>query len=158
MKVDSPVSLINPVHGGCIMATKYGWFGSNTVTGTSGSDYLFGGTPGVDLDVFGNDTLKGLSGNDTLDGGYGNDVYYGGAGADVFRAGVGHDVIKDFSFTSGDRLDLRIGPAAGIDSMEEFYAHAHNVGGNVVVDMAYGGSVTIEHASVEQFKADDFIF
>jgi len=139
------------------MATKFGGFGSNTVTGTNFNDFLYGGTPLVDLDFYGNDTLYGYGGNDVLNGGYGNDTYWGGTGADTFVAGIGNDTIRDFSHTSGDRIDLRVGWSAGIDNMAEFHAAARNVGGNVVIDV-YGGSVTITGTQEQNFSANDFFF
>jgi hypothetical protein len=56
-----------------------------TITGTSGSDILFG--------TRGRDVICGLGGNDMLDGQGGNDVLVGGPGADQLNGGGGTDVL-----------------------------------------------------------------
>lgn len=56
-----------------------------TITGTSGSDVLFG-TPG-------NDVICGLSGNDTLFPGGGNDTVFGGSGNDTTIGSIGNDTV-----------------------------------------------------------------
>lgn len=102
-------------------------FGSaDTITGSSGNDYLIG--------LGGNDTMSGGGGKDTLDGGKGKDGIEGGAGkdrliggasqdtltgdagADMFvfgkakDTGVGankRDIVSDYDAAEGDVLDLR---------------------------------------------------
>jgi Ca2+-binding RTX toxin-like protein len=91
------------------------------ITGTSGSDSLYGTTHGEEslLGGAGRDNLYGRGGDDRLDGGLGGDRLNGGAGADtfVFNAladsqvtasgnSTGRDQIVDFDTDAGDRLDL----------------------------------------------------
>ncbi len=57
---------------------------SETLNGTNGRDFIYGGG--------GNDTLNGLGGDDCLVGGSGNDVLNGGFGNDVGFGGAGHDI------------------------------------------------------------------
>ena len=74
---------------------------TQTFTGHTGSDKLFGGD--------GSDILIGGGGGDTLVGGAGSDTLTGGAGADTFdfdAATEGTDRITDFSKAAGDILDL----------------------------------------------------
>jgi VCBS repeat-containing protein len=78
-----------------IMAIYIGTNGSNTITGTSGSDIMLG--------LNGNDTLNGGSGSDMLLGGSGDDTLNGGAGNDVLDGGKGDDTLDG---GSGDDLEL----------------------------------------------------
>jgi serralysin len=85
-----------------------------TLTGTSGSNKLYGGDGNDKLyGKAGSDVLKSGGGNDKLVGGIGKDVLYGNSGADVFdfdsikdSRGSYIDTIKDFQ-RGGDRIDLR---------------------------------------------------
>ena len=69
-----------------------------TVTGTAGSDTLFG--------TAGNDTITGLAGNDSLFGNGGNDTFIGGPGNDVIYGNTGNDT---FIFNRGDGSDTIYG-------------------------------------------------
>jgi serralysin len=85
-----------------------------TLTGTSGSNRLYGGAGDDKLyGKAGSDLLKGGAGSDKFVGGTGKDVLYGGSGADVFdfnslkeSRGSDVDTIKDFRRGS-DHIDLR---------------------------------------------------
>ena len=94
----------------------------DTLTGSSGADYL-AGLDGNDVlnGAAGNDILQGGNGNDSLtdtaganlfDGGAGNDTLSGGAAAEMFRGGSGNDVINTGSgadvivFNAGDGQDV----------------------------------------------------
>jgi predicted extracellular nuclease len=74
--------------------------GDDVVYGLNGADELFGGNE--------QDQLFGGTGADRLSGENGDDQLAGGAGADVFvfTRGGGDDTVLDFSFESGDRLQL----------------------------------------------------
>lgn len=106
-----------------------GTSGNDTLTGTPGKDIILGGAgndnlgggAGKDL-VYGgsgDDAIRGGSGKDLLIGGRGNDLIvandgdtlWGGSGADTFRidpTGI-KNTILDFSFRSGDRIDIPTG-------------------------------------------------
>ena len=75
----------------------------STITGTAGSDTLFGGDDGdVIAGLAGDDTLYGAAGDDSLDGGSGADRIFGGDGID----GVSYS-------TSGSALTLALEGAVG---------------------------------------------
>ncbi len=77
---------------------------SETVTGTSGVDFL----PGLG----GNDVINGLGSNDTLEGGAGADTLDGGAGVDTMRGGSGNDT---YVVDSAGDLTIEGAGASGID-------------------------------------------
>ncbi len=84
----------------------------NTITGTSGSDFLRG-TAGDDeiLGLDSRDRLFGLDGNDHIDGGNGSDIIYGGADADILTGGTGLDYFvfnTPFDNTVDTIVDLSI--------------------------------------------------
>jgi len=88
------VTLSNEVVSGTGFV-PYLFQGADTITGSSGNDYLLG--------YGGSDTLKGNGGNDTLDGGAGRDRLLGGGGNDtliwssadkLFDGGGGADTVK----------------------------------------------------------------
>jgi len=106
--------------------------GNDTLTGTSGADYLddnaagspfesstaadndtLNGGDGNDLLIaeFGNDILNGGSGNDTMSGGDGNDTFDGGIGNDTIDGQAGYDTVKYSGSLSGYTLT---GSASGI--------------------------------------------
>mgnify|MGYP001187786532 CR=1 FL=1 len=169
------------------MAVREGTRGADRLTGTAfadiiegkaGNDVLFG--------LGGNDIMDGDLGNDTINGGAGNDNIEGGGGADRIFGGTGNDIISgddgnDFmnggagndrfvfdsgegddriaGFTAGgtlDRLDLR---DAGFNFVhfDQVLARASNVGGNVVIDLGTGDSVTLIGVTEAQLTAGDFI-
>jgi Ca2+-binding RTX toxin-like protein len=104
--------------------------GGLTITGTSGSENLYGtayddtinGMGGADnlYGNAGNDTLNGGSSAEYLYGGPGNDVLVGNGGADYVNGGAGADIfvfkaasalgasvtIADFNTGDGDRIDI----------------------------------------------------
>ncbi len=76
-----------------------------TLTGTSGNDFLDGGS--------GNDTLFGGAGNDRLDGDGGNDLFFGGTGNDTLEGDGGADT---FVFEDGFGTDTVTGGSTDTDS------------------------------------------
>jgi Ca2+-binding RTX toxin-like protein len=69
--------------------------GSDTVNGTSGTEFLYG--------YGGNDTLNGFGSSDALYGGFGNDTLEGGDGADDLFGEAGNDTIV--GYTAGDFIN-----------------------------------------------------
>jgi Ca2+-binding RTX toxin-like protein len=146
--------------------------GDNTITGTAGADFLFGGD--------GNDTLNGLDGDDVLDGGEGNDTINAGYGRDILIGGPGNEILDGGFLYDGisnagngdvDRVSYQFAPSAvtvdlsiqdgvtdqgtgggGIDTLkniEGVIGSAHN-------DFLYGGGSDF----LETFRGgagDDFI-
>jgi Ca2+-binding RTX toxin-like protein len=99
----------------------------------------------------GNDTITGGDGDDLIDGGWDDDVMTGGWGEDTFVFNKGDDVITDFE----DGVDVI--QLSKYDAWSEVAPSIEQYGQDVVIDTAHG-SLTIEHASVEQFDASDFLF
>jgi predicted cupin superfamily sugar epimerase len=95
----------------------FGGNGADAISGLGGSDFLSGGNGNDIIDGgTGDDFLIGGAGNDVLIGGSGIDFLVGGAGADIFKFGPGDsnggnrfstgDFIADFSRAQGDKIDL----------------------------------------------------
>lgn len=76
------------------VTVQAGGNGNDTITGTDGSDILFGQN--------GDDTLVGKGGIDLLCGGRGNDTLTGAVAADSFDGGQGTDTTPDFNAAEGD--------------------------------------------------------
>ncbi|WP_246745938.1 calcium-binding protein [Ciceribacter sp. L1K22] len=126
---------------------------ANTITGNSGNNKLSGGA--------GNDKISGGAGNDTLYGQSGNDILTGGTGTDrfVFRNSEGKDKITDFDAIGSDHDILDLSAVSAITSYSDLKAnHMHQVGSNVVIDITSGHSITLEHISIKNLDAGDFIF
>ena len=111
---------------------------SHDIQGNAGANVLTGGT--------GDDVLQGFGGNDTL---------FGGAGADrfVFDHGTGQDVVSDF-VSGTDKLDLS---AFGFADFTAVQAATHDVGGNAVIDLGGGDSVTLTGVTSSQLQSGDVI-
>ena len=80
-----------------------------------------------------------------LFGGAGNDILVGGAGNDVFlfTGGGGNDVVLDFT-PGEDILQISSGiNGQDIHSADDLASRVTQVGGNVVVDLGHGDSVTL---------------
>ena len=125
-----------------------GDLGNDTVSGDGGADVVNGG--------FGNDKLYGGAGVDRLNGDVGNDRLFGGSGADVFifSGTIGVDRIGDFE-RGQDRIDLSgtdIGTWAAVQS------HWANSGGNAVITISAGNTITIEGVLTGTLTEADFMF
>jgi len=124
----------------------YGDGGADRVLGGSGGDRLSGGW-GNDLlrGGGGNDRIFGDSGRDSLMGEGGDDWLTGGTGADrfIFSFGAGDDVVRDF--TAEDHLLLKAGlwGGQGETAASVVSDHAQVIGGDVVIDLGQGHSVTL---------------
>ena len=80
--------------------------GSNTITGTSGSEHLNGGS-GADTiyGMGGNDRINAGSGDDIIDGGSGNDIVSGDAGDDTAIYVLGENVGSTDVYDGGSGID-----------------------------------------------------
>lgn len=147
--------------GGNYADRLYGDSGQDTLYGNAGEDWIYGGSDddiifgGADTNVlYGNDgadRLIGGNGSDWLSGDAGNDTLAGGQGADYFMvlsAGGGSDVVRDFTVGT-DRLVLAAGTAWSVGA---------NQGGNAVVWLAAGDSVTLAGVSADQITANSFVY
>lgn len=125
--------------------------GADTLNGAGGDDEIEGGA--------GADSLIGGAGADTLEGGKGDDLLAGGKGKDVFvfdDGALGDDTISGFQAGPGaaDRIDLD-------DVFADFAAvkdATTDVGGDAVIDLGGGGSITLTGVLEADLRANDFIF
>ncbi len=125
---------------------------NDTLTGNSGSNYLYGGA--------GNDTLSGGGGADFLVGGLGADTMTGGAGKDTFiwekgGLGGGTDHITDFSIdltgSNSDVLDLSqllSGVAQNGNALDDYLSFSFGTSTTINISTTAGGpaqqSVTLD--------------
>ncbi|MFC2950945.1 calcium-binding protein [Marinicaulis aureus] len=136
--------------------------GADTLLGGDGNDSLQG-NPGDDelYGQAGNDDLRGGNDNDTLDGGSGNDTLRGNSGDDVFvyAPGADDDLIIGFEggAGAGDVIDLSVYNGV-FDNFADVLAAASDVGGNVVIDLGGGDSITLLNTTEASLNADDFLF
>ncbi len=130
------------------------------VNGGAGDDVLIANGPvGVTLDGGdGDDILIGGDGDDVLIGGPGDDILIGGAGNDVLDPGDGDNVVIQ-GFVAGlgteDRIDLQ--GIAGATDFDWVMAHTQDVGGNAVIDLGNGASMTLTDVSTAALSSDDFL-
>jgi Ca2+-binding RTX toxin-like protein len=111
---------------------------NDTLTGDAGANILFGG-----------------DGDDILNGGAGIDILTGGTGADtfVFGHGTNQDTVGDF-VSGSDKLDLT---AFGFANFAAVQAATHDVGGNAVIDLGGGDTVTLTGVTTSQLQSGDVI-
>jgi VCBS repeat-containing protein len=124
-----------------------GTIGNDNISGGKGNDILNGGA--------GDDVISGGKGADTLNGGLGNDFLTGGAGKDNFQfnANFGHDVIANFQHNDVIQFDRSV-----FSSFASVQSHMVNDGlGNVMINLDSADTITIQHWSVSQFHASDFL-
>ncbi len=121
--------------------------GNDTIRGGGGADRLIGGR--------GKDVLDGGAGSDTLDGGRANDTLTGGNGGDtfVFKLATGDDTITGF-LSATDLIDVSDYDFANGAAV---IAATNDVGGNAVIDLGGGNSVTLDGVLTAQLNANDFI-
>lgn len=143
------------IDGGIGNDRLFGLAGNDEIDGGRGDDLLEGGAGADDLDGgAGNDSLFGGEGNDLLNGGAGDDVLTGGAGSDIFEIypGSGRDVITDF--TNGvDRIEI---DGFGRSAVEALIGAARQVGGDVVLDLGAGRSITLQDFRLADLDLADF--
>lgn len=149
----------------------FGGAGNDSVTGGDGDDTLMGGN----LD----DTLRGGGGDDLMDGGNNDDLLYGGVGNDTLIGGDGDDTLSGssgddlFVFNADEGDDEINGFQAGaatddvidlssfdgvFDVFADVLAAATDFGGDVVIDLGGGNSVTITNVASADLHEDDFLF
>jgi Ca2+-binding RTX toxin-like protein len=96
--------------------------------------------------------IFGGAGSDIIDGGGGNDMLSGGSGNDtfVFTGGGGQDVVMDFK--QGDDI-LQIARninGLNISNAADLAARVHDIGGNAVIDLGNGDTVTLMHVNAQE--------
>lgn len=145
----SETSNDDTVFGGNGNDTIYGGAGRDAIYGEGNDDLIFGGD--------GNDVIDGDDGHDVIWGGGGNDTLEGGAGADNFGflAGSGADYISDFDITL-DSLDLS-GSSTNFSDAGDVAAASTNLGGNLVIVLGGGSTLTLEDLSIADIGGMDLI-
>ncbi|HEY4943280.1 MAG TPA: hypothetical protein VII56_17760 [Rhizomicrobium sp.] len=107
----------------------------------------------------GNDRLSGGGNNDVLAGGTHNDTLTGGAGDDrfVFHYGDGLDVVTDFvaGDGSGDLIELHAYDIASFTALQPFMSQH---GADVVIALDPDNTITLQHVTLAQLNAGDFLF
>lgn len=118
--------------------------GNDILSGNSESNHLNGGA--------GNDLLFGNRGCDTLNGGTGNDLLVGGGGGDtfVFNANFGHDTVADFQVCT-DTIKIDAGLFTSVADM--LAHHTQDVGGNAVITLDAGNSITFQGVNTATLTA-----
>ena len=99
----------------------------SVINGTAGDDTLTG-TTGVDY-------IIGQGGNDTLTGDIEADVFKWNLNDDGAVGTPAADIVKDFSIAQGDALDLKdllVGESAAGGNLEQFL-HFEQTGGDTIV-------------------------
>jgi len=98
--------------------------------------------------------MLGGVGDDFIYGQSDDDQITGGAGADTFQFATlhGDDVITDFTVNEDIFLAFGFGFASGADVL----ALAPTDGGDTVVDLTGGGTVTLTGVALAALVADDF--
>ena len=94
---------------------------NDTLTGTSGDNYLFGGL-----------------GNDNLSGGAGDDTLVGGAGADNLNGGSGMDYADYSASGAGVSINLSTGQASGGDAQGDTLSGVDGLIGSAFNDTLIG--------------------
>ena len=120
----------------------------DTTTGGAGADIMYG--------FGGDDVLNGMAGDDFIVGGHGTDTLTGGIGTDrfQFRLGDGLDSITDFE-AGTDTIDLH---GYGIMSFADLIAHMAQDGDDVVITLDAENSITLDHVTLGNLSAADFLF
>jgi Ca2+-binding RTX toxin-like protein len=126
--------------------TMIGAGGDDEINGDDGDDRPFGNS--------GNDSLRGESGNDFIYGQSGTDELIGGTGANIFQFHSldGDDVITDFIVNEDIFLAFGFGFASGANILALAQMH----GGDTVVDLTGGGTVTLTGVALATLDADDY--
>ena len=116
----------NEINGGRSDDRIFGEQGRDILNGGAGNDEIYGGED--------KDTINGGAGNDWLDGGPGDDTF-------VFEPGSGNDIIMDFTSGGTDRIELR--GFTNADGIPLASVTGRNEGGNYIIDLPDGGTITV---------------
>ena len=139
---------------------------AETLTGTSGNDYIHGGSATIGRQSDGPDTLIGKEGDDVLMGGP-NKRGFGGFDIDtyVFEANSGNDLIIGFLFDGtgyvneyNDIIELPYNVnGSGISSFDDLLASTtNNADGWAVIDLGDNNSITLHGVPKEKLLARNF--
>ena len=96
-------------------------------------------------------TLLGRTGDDTLRGDEGDGLF-------VFADGDGQDTITDFTAGAGTDDSIGLTGEPAVNSLADVLALATQVGGDTVIDLGAGDSITPLGVNVGDLHDDDFLF
>jgi len=125
-----------------------GGFADDVLLGMNGMDTLMGDE--------GNDTLFGNAKADVLDGGGDDDTMTGGFGADTFVFSGGFDTITDFS-NDVDTIHIRSHLVAEGTTAADLIGDATVIGGNTIITVDGGDTLTIEGLTDTSLLSDDLV-
>lgn len=129
----------------------YGGEGNDVLSGDDGNDVIFGGA--------GIDTLNGGAGADRLVGGKGDDQLSGGSGADTFifnGSAIGSDIVSDFDSVE-DLVEVSSTLLSDtILTVADLIAQAYADGGNTVINLANGDTITLSGVAPGELDGSNF--
>ncbi len=143
---------VGAVGSGAGDATGDTWILIENLVGSNHADTLLGS--------IGANDINGGGGSDRITGFAGDDVLTGGAGVDTFiiAAGHGNDIITDFDATSGDLIDLSTHQLwTDFASLVTAGAMTQS-GANVVINLGFNSTVTLNNVTLADLDATDFVF
>lgn len=144
---------IEQIIGSAFNDTLVGSGAAQTLSGGDGDDRFFAdsGNDRVEGGA-GADIILGQKGDDTLNGGLGNDTF-------TFSVGDGNDRIEDFAGGAGAGDVIRLlGFGPTLDTFTEVINASTQVGGDVVINLGAGQSITLVGVTLGALAADDFSF
>lgn len=102
-------------------------------------------------------TITGNWGDNLLDGGAGADTFVGDSGEDTFNVtvGSGSDVIVDFQGVFGDVVNL---DGFALQTFGAVQSAMSASGGNTILDLGNGETLTFQSILPSAFEDDDFTF
>jgi len=153
------------------------WGNYNVFEGRGGDDEIWGNgntfvsyehaTGGVEVDlgrgeVEGNESVgeDELHNVNAVQGSAFNDSFEASNDADtfVFKGQFGHDTIEDFEAGNGGDHDVILFTNTSVDSFEDVLLHATEDDGDVTIDIAGYGSITLENVDLHDLTAQNFDF
>lgn len=157
------------VFGGSSNDTVYGGQDADLIDGGTGADWLIGnkqndtiyGGDGAD-EMYGgqdDDLLVGEGGGDELYGNKGNDTISGGDGFDFFVFGddSGNDTVADYTaFVDWIKVKSDVN-GSGIASASDVLNAISDVGGEAVLDLGGGNTVTFSGVTASQISSLDIL-
>jgi hypothetical protein len=99
--------------------------------------------------------IHGSAGNDIIDGAGGNDLLYGGGGSDAFFVKKGYGQVAVADLATDDHVTIG-GTALG--SFAQAKAAMTQVGGDVVVNLGGGDTLTLKGHTIGDLVAGEFAF
>lgn len=133
----------------------------NTGLGLGGYAHadVFVGIEQIIGSVFGDNLIGDASAN-SFTGAAGDDVLFGGAGSDrfVFGNAVGNDRVLDFAAGAGSEDWIDLSGNSFLNTFADVVGHTVQSGGDTLVDLGNGDTLTLVGVDRLALHQDDFIF